>query len=278
MPRTIHSLSRLLCRTITPLSRWDRLISSIGRRFPAADEDIVIQLDADNRMKINLSDFVGYHIYVRGYYEADIVRAVKNLLRPGMTFFDVGAHFGQYTLVASAIVGDGGTVHAFEPGPKQMSYLQYNVDLNRRTNVKLNSVALSNSSGEARFAIGPNVNLGASRIATSEDEAITVQVVTLDEYCLKSAVDQIDVLKIDVEGAEKFVLEGGMKTFTDSPPKAVFYECIASLCERFGYSNQEVHDFFISAGYGIMQATKRGLVAVPMPPPVELSDFVAIRI
>jgi FkbM family methyltransferase len=228
-------------------------------------------------MKINLADFVGYHIYVRGYYEASIVRVIKDMLEPGMTFFDIGAHFGQYTLIASAKVDEKGIVHAFEPGPQQMGYLQYNIDLNNRNNVKLNSLALSNSSGEVQFAIGPKANLGASHLAKPGEDSISVHSITLDDYCDENAVRKIDIMKIDVEGAEKFVLDGGRRILTMSPPKAVFYECISTLCDRFGYSSLEVHEFFRSLGYRIMHTTSRGLVSTPMPPPPEISDFVAIR-
>jgi FkbM family methyltransferase len=245
--------------------------------FPAVDEDIEVRLDADNRMMINLVDYVSYHIYMRGYYEPDTVKVLKSMLRPGMTFVDIGAHFGQYTLVASAALGKDGVVHAFEPGVEQLRYLRHNISINDRENVRVNAVALGSESGTIEFAVAPKANLGGSHIATEGVDSIRVPVERLDDYCDRECVKRIDILKIDVEGAEKFVFEGGRRVFVESPPSVVFYECIDSLCQRFGYPAMAIHDFLRSMGYRIMKSTRRGLQKVEMPPPPEVQDFVAVR-
>lgn len=274
----IHRLLRAARIAVPPLRRWNRLIHFAKKRFPATDEDIEIALDANLKMKINLVDFVSYHIYARGYYEEDTVRAIQSILEPGMTFFDIGAHFGQYTLIGAAAVRPAGTVHAFEPGPEQMSYLKHNVALNQLDNVVLNQIALGDRIGEIEFSIGPKVNLGSSRIGATWDKTIKVEMTTLDAYCDTHDLSKIDVVKLDVEGAEMLVLEGARKTFASVPPKAVFYECIDSLCEQYGFRASDVHDFFRSEGYALMRATRRGIEPITWPPPDDQEDFVAIRV
>lgn len=271
-------MTRVACRVLPPLRRWERFVAGMKTRFPAVDEDLVVQLDRANRMKINLIDFVGYHIYMKGYYEPDTVHIMQSMLSPGMVMFDIGAHFGQYTLVASSKVGPTGSVHAFEPGPTQLKYLKYNIDLNKRENVVVNSVALGSQEGTIAFTMGPAANLGGSHISLEGEESISVPVTTLDKYCTEHNVNRIDVLKVDVEGAEKSVFEGGRQLFIESPPSAVFYECIDSLCQRFGYPAMAIHDFLRSMGYRIMRSTPSGLQKIELPAPPEVQDFVAIRI
>ena len=68
-------------------------------------------------MTIIIPEVVSLHIFQYGYYEEGLTRMIIELLEPRMIFFDIGAHFGYYTLMVSAIVGNKGQVHSFEPTP-----------------------------------------------------------------------------------------------------------------------------------------------------------------
>lgn len=229
-------------------------------------------------MIINPSDYVGFNIYMCGYYEPHTVALVKSILKPGMTFFDIGGHFGQYTLVGSHCVGERGRVHTFEPGPVQFSYLKRNVELNAHGNVVLNNIALGEKEGTLGFVIDTGGNLGGSHIATTgEGATIEVQVTTLDSYCRASGVDCIDAMKIDVEGAELLLLKGASNVLSAFPPKYIFYEAIDVLSRKFGYAVDEVHNLLAAAGYGIFVSEKGELVSAgPEQWPLH-TDFVAMR-
>lgn len=86
-----------------------------------------------------------------------------HLLEEGMNVVDAGANVGQYTLLASPIVGLRGSVHSFEPVPATFSRLRQNVDLNRLTNVSLNRAALWNKIEELQLALSSEQlgNVGA---------------------------------------------------------------------------------------------------------------------
>jgi hypothetical protein len=76
------------------------------------------------KIKVHLNDHVGGAIIRTGYYEIDTVRLIEKLLKPGMVFFDVGTHVGQYSLLASKRVGSTGEVHGFEPDPETYRWLR----------------------------------------------------------------------------------------------------------------------------------------------------------
>ncbi len=86
-----------------------------------------------------------------GSYEFLEQQAILRYLKPGMVAYDIGAHVGFYTLMFAKIVGPSGEVHAFEPYPENVRFLQKHLELNRLTNVILKPLAISDKSGEVEF-------------------------------------------------------------------------------------------------------------------------------
>ena len=228
-------------------------------------------------MILNLADYVCFQIYMRGFYEAEVVRHLRSYLRPGMTFFDVGAHFGQYTLVAAGLVGGSGAVHAFEPGPQQHEYLKRNVRLNGLGQVCANFVALGESIGTVGFVVAPLRNLGGSHVAPADGGTLEVPMITLDMYCHDSGVAAVHAMKIDVEGAELQVLRGASETLARRPPSVIFYECIDRLCRRFGYRAVATHELLLSHGYRIHTVRGWKLEPVDALGSEDITDFVALH-
>src|SRR5687767_1803175 len=135
MPRLIHSMARSIVRAYPPAANVPRFLSGIRRRFPPTDEEITVDLPTGGRMVINPADYVSYYIYMLGLFEGDILRAALSQLRAGDTFFDIGGHFGQYTIAAGLKVGPSGRVHVFEPGSVQDRYLRKNIAINNLENI-----------------------------------------------------------------------------------------------------------------------------------------------
>src|SRR5436305_491010 len=141
-----------------------------------------------------------------------------NLLYEGMIVFDVGANIGEFTLLFSHFVGQRGQVHAFEPTPDTFARLQTITQSTNRSNLKLNQVALADKTGtvamrlyEPEFATWntladrPIENYGLNVQPPTIEK---VAAMTIDGYCAENQIDHIDLLKIDVEGAEYQVLLG----------------------------------------------------------------------
>ncbi|MBA3725277.1 MAG: FkbM family methyltransferase [Armatimonadetes bacterium] len=277
MPRLIHRAAHMAFRIFPPLKRWDYLVNGIKSRFHPVDEEIQVPLLGDGNMIINPADGVSYEIYMRGSYEHDTLQQVKKMLWPGMTFFDIGAHFGQFTIVGAAAVGDKGAVHSFEPGPIQFDFLTRNSKLNCLDNTTLNNIALGEEEGEMGFVVPSLRDLGQSHFAFRGPGTRTVKVTTLDHYCEELGIKSIDAMKVDVEGAEMQVFRGASNLLANFPPAAIFYESIDILNKNFGHSSAETHELLESYGYAVNVLNGRKFIPVPGGERDGYSDFVALR-
>lgn len=150
---------------------------------------------------------------LNGTYEREQTLLFQEHLRPGGTVLDVGAHVGYYTLLSSVLVGDAGRVHAFEPNPANAAFLRRHVEVNRRANVRVEQAAVSDRAGTARFDFGTGSGTGH----LADGGALEVRTVRLDDYCAEHGLAPTAV-KIDVEGAEVSVLEGGRDTLSRHRP------------------------------------------------------------
>lgn len=151
-----------------------------------------------------------------GTYERENQRHLARLIQPGDVVFDVGAHAGFFTLLAAAAVGsDRGQVVAFEPLPRNLAYLREHLRLNGIQNVTVQAIALSEQAGTAPFIDNATGYQGG----LSERGQIQVQTETLDRLIAAGTVPIPNVLKMDVEGHEKFVLLGAQQLFQAHHPK-----------------------------------------------------------
>ncbi len=172
-----------------------------------------------------------------GTYEPEQTQAFQRIIRPGDVVYDIGAHYGYYTLLSSALAGPNGRVVAFEPSPPNLEYLQKHIRINRCDNVSVVELALSDHEGTARF----ENRAGSGTAHLSPDGAIEVKITTLDS--IAASLPAPRVLKIDCEGAEVEVLEGGEKTIRTARP-AIFLsthgedlkQACLSMLGAWGYS------------------------------------------
>lgn len=192
-------------------------------------------------------------IYYQGLSEPETADLVCSILGPGMAFVDVGAHIGEYTLLAARRVGEHGEVHAFEPDARAHEVLVENVRLNGLERiVRFHPWAVSDADGETRLRLGAEPALSALATAGSSRgdarDGPRVRTVALDSY-----VDgrRLDLVKIDVEGAEMLVLRGARQLLARSSGQApvIVFECAADNYARFGYSPRELFRLLSDAGY-----------------------------
>lgn len=137
----------------------------------------------------------------------------KREIKKGDTIIDAGANIGYFTLFFSKLVGEEGKVIAFEPDPTNFDILKKNIKLNGITNVELVKKGISNRN-ESMKLYKSDVSGGHSLIKNEwGKEFTTIQTVTLDDYFNDQ---KIDLIKIDVEGFELEVIEGGTKLFNNN--------------------------------------------------------------
>jgi FkbM family methyltransferase len=147
-----------------------------------------------------------------GSYESGVQEALQKHAGKGDVVFDVGAHVGFFSLLASKVVGEGGRVVACEPDPYMSERLRTNLKLNARGNVSWENVAVGETSSRKSFASGGGAGTGS----LSEDGSIEVEVVTLDRLAEKWGAPA--VVKVDVEGGELDVLAGGSRVLREHRP------------------------------------------------------------
>ena len=143
-------------------------------------------------------------------WEADVIRLLSSVVRPGSVVVDVGANIGFHTVVASELVGPGGRVHAFEPLPDTLLLLRANVWRHACSNVTIHPYAVSDHLGIVHLRPDPEGLSGAALA----DTGLEAEAVTLDEVL---AGERVDVLKVDAEGAEPLVLYGAREVLAGNP-------------------------------------------------------------
>jgi FkbM family methyltransferase len=152
-------------------------------------------------------------IFITGNYEPNEFFLLSEVIRPGMTFVDAGANMGLYTLFAARKIGERGTVLAIEPSARECGRLLKNVKINALSNVRLVRNAISDSCLEVDLLIaeeewsGHNT-LGAFAYDTPLAAKESVRTKRLDDIVSEEGLTRVDIVKMDVEGAELRALKG----------------------------------------------------------------------
>lgn len=154
--------------------------------------------------------------------EVRLTRFMLRHLAEGATFFDVGSCLGYYSLLASHLVGPGGTVVAFEPSPYISPLLRGNVAA--RGNVRVVEKVVGADNAPVKFFIAPLPWIGTSSVIADwqpkSTEAVTAQATTLDDLCAAQGTWP-DMMKIDAEGAEAQIISGARKLLREKSPVLV---------------------------------------------------------
>lgn len=169
----------------------------------------------------------------------------RRYLLQGDVVVDVGANIGFFTLLSSVLAGKDGRVYSIEPHPRIYEYLQGNLTLNKAENVCSFNVAMGNKNGIVRFSDRKSDDANSVAI---EDYGIKVPLRKLDELGIEDA--SISLLKIDVEGYEKFVIEGGEHTLRKV--QCVYFESIERNCLTYGYGIADLLQLLINQGFKIL--------------------------
>lgn len=190
--------------------------------------------------ELDLSDAIQRRMYT-GTHETLECRAVRALLRPGMTVVDAGANAGLYTALAAACVGATGRVVAYEPAPAMAARLRRLIERNRMARVQLVEAALAGQDGAA--------TLYGDALVASEATAVTVATCTLDEEAERLNLRFIDLLKLDVEGYEPHVLAGTHKLLAQGRIGAILCEFREPELRAAGSSIAELQRMIEQAGF-----------------------------
>jgi FkbM family methyltransferase len=165
------------------------------------------------------------HLAMHGYWESWITTVLARTLRPGWHCLDVGANHGYYTLLMADAVGPDGRVVPVEPTPRLAELLRETLDVNGFPDVVVAQQAATNTAGETLQLVVParrSMNARLSEEAGPTDEVVEVESTTVDALTENWA--RVDLIKIDVEGAEQSVWRGMQRTLADNPEIVLLLE------------------------------------------------------
>ena len=158
------------------------------------------------------------HLAMDGYWESWITLAIARAVRPGAHCLDIGANHGYYTLVMADAAGPNGRVVPVEPTPRLAEMLRQTLDINGFPGVEVLAKAATDSDDRTLQLVIParrSLNARLSDEAEATDEVVPVQSVTVD--AITRDWPRVDVIKIDVEGAEEGVWQGMQRTISQNP-------------------------------------------------------------
>ena len=186
-----------------------------------------------------------------GLYEPEKTKAIHSLFKSGQTFVDVGGNKGDFALLAARIAGPTGRVVCVEPEPTNFQWIGRSAELNAYKNIQLCNLALSDFNGEAVLHLGAKSGFHTLLHGAPERDrgSVNVKTRTLDSLLAELNVPSVDVLKIDVEGAELQVLRGAGATIAANPQLVILLDVHPFL----GVNVAEIFDFLQSLGMRVCQ-------------------------
>ena len=243
LPKFLNTLKEL--RTLRKQKKL-RIHSSVKRRRSRKKIDKFVEknwpggyitLDTGDFMYVpEAIDYTGHQRLIEPFREEPII---SKFCKPGMIVFDVGANIGEWTLTMANGVGAQGRVYSFEPTPFLFDALNKTVVANQFNQVIVSPYALSDKSKTMDFYIQYDENelLDArlSRLGSPADfkewitdankaKKIQVKTITLDEFAVKEKLERLDFIKIDAEGYESAIVEGGLTVLKKFRPNLIL-EC-----------------------------------------------------
>jgi FkbM family methyltransferase len=216
------------------------------------NRDVTMQKGIGKGLKFNAAK--GNPNTALGIYELPVQEALSTCLKPGDTFYDIGANVGFFTVIAAKLVGSVGKVYAFEPDKHNAAAVRHNVKLNNFNNISVWEKAVADTSGKgelllARYSGGHTLSV----IDRPRDLAgsTTVKVVSIDDLIEQQQLTPPTVVKIDVEGAEIEVLWGMLQTIKKYQP-TIIYEVDAAKRDSFKQKNESIEALIHSLDYKIV--------------------------
>ena len=236
-------------------ARWIRY----SLRKLCVDDEVEVLVRYGFRMAVSPRDYISHGIYFFGEYDAEMSSMLLPLLKPGAQAWDVGAERGWFTLLMAKAVGREGCVQSFEAFPPNFARLRSNIDRNGFSWVSAHCLAVTESGGE-RWFVPPSNEItrhvshldhcsGVGYVATEERPgAIRLPGTSIDEHADRVGTERLDLIKMDIEGAEVSALRGGRRTLARFRP-VLAIEYNRACLQRAGTSWQELDELLDEYGY-----------------------------
>ena len=223
-----------------------------------AFKPVRVEVERGVSLRLDPTDFVAREILTQNVWQPEVWQSISDGLSAGSVFLDVGAHIGYDTLKASVKVGPSGKVVSFEPNPSTLKELHANIAASHAINVTVEPIACTDKDQALTLYDSTSEgNSGASSLSLANaDEArkgtlpsYTVKGRPLDEVVRELGLSRLDVIKVDVEGAEYLVLRGARETLQRFHPKLVM-EVVPLQLANMNATVEQLHALLKELGYG----------------------------
>jgi len=231
------------------LKRYSKELAGLIRsnsRFAAymGNDTVLTILQSGHKIYVDALDVsMTPHLIIDGIWEPSVTLAFKKAVGSSKTFFDIGANVGYYSLLAAQQMKGQGRIFAFEPNPRTYNLLLNNIDINGYADFcNVENVALGAKASEMSLAIVEKHRGGASFFRSEQNNEllyhdtisnrVQVAVDTLDNYCAHHSIEKIDMMKIDVEGAEPLLVAGMQQQIGKNNSLILFMEWYRALLNQ----------------------------------------------
>ncbi len=211
-------------------------------------------------MLLNLTDTgISRELTLYGVHERNSTAHIKSIVKPGMKILECGANIGYYAMLQARLIGQAGKVYAIEPSPKNVAWMKRNIAMNGYENIEVRPGAFGAEKTTAPFYVDIRSNLSSfvKRDDLTEFEVVDVPMMTIDDFMNEG--NDVDLIRMDVEGYETEILKGGEKTLqTDRAPKYFFIEVHCELLKKRGSGGFEIAKYLRQFGYEVDVGFHRG--------------------
>lgn len=205
---------------------------------------------------VDIHDYIGHYIFF-GFRSIEMDK-LFSLINRSDTVIDIGANYGFVTLKIASIVGNDGKVYSFEPDPQNFQSCLINVSQNRFKNITLENKGLGPLTSQMFLEVNTPSNRGGNRINNNPSkEHVLVEIITLDDFVEGKQIDNINLIKIDVEGFEHQILQGAINTIKKFKP-ICFIEIDEQNLQLQGDSARDIIILLSNLGYTHFERADNG--------------------
>ena len=202
-------------------------------------------------LDIFLSSVQDMHLINIEKLDSDLITEHIKMLKSGDVFVDIGANIGYYSFLASSCMGNNGTIYSFEPSLREFRRFVKGISDNNCKNIIPSNIAISDTNGIQTFTLSKH-HTGLNKLNLNQSiEKFNFKVPTnkFDDFFYLMNIRQIDLMKIDVEGAELLVLFGMKNTLKEKKINKIIVEITPKFLSEFSHSRTQLYDFMKDLDY-----------------------------
>lgn len=192
--------------------------------------------------------------------DAPEIRLYKKYIKNGYTLIDIGANIGFTAKLFSELVGTNGKVYAFEPDALNFKRLTQFIHKKKLSNVIAIQKAVSNSCEPIKLYLSNRLNVDHRAYKVDEyDKVIEIEATTIDEFVYKNKIDEVNFIKMDIQGYEMTAIQGMQITLDKNPDIVILSEFWPEGLKQAGSSIDEYYNFLINKGFKVYLINKTSI-------------------